>query len=485
MSLSKKQHEGFAKFFEKPTRESLRSLIKDGKNNEVAQWFFNHNKNLNSSKYYVIAAEFYELAHKTDSAAISLNLALDNGMSDPKVIDKTGLKAIEQTDLWQTIKFKLDALSSRLGEIENFQIDVEPITSFNHYFNLAVNDTSQAKKLLSEFILSGSDATREFYADTYKSLEEMKRIMIIENPERYLSLEKITTDAKLDSMRKNLLEGMKKLNTLYPETVFPKVYLMAGILNSGGRSTELGLFVGTERFINEKDSSDEINYDAIKSIIMHELMHFQQGFGDKNNEENLIGKIISEGSCDFLRELCLGEEMQNDNLTYLQNPQNMSYVLNKLKKDLYKDDTNEWMYNYESENLPVDIGYTIGYLISKSYYQKSLDKKKSIYRLFNTTSFEAILAESDYGFLLEEKDTIRVNQNDRVKVTFTCESCKIKNKLKVSGPDEFVLTKIEFPIEKRLRPGVYKMTYWQNKVQQIHLPFTVKENSKNTVKVKD
>lgn len=29
MSLSKKQHEGFARFFEKPTRESLRSLIKE------------------------------------------------------------------------------------------------------------------------------------------------------------------------------------------------------------------------------------------------------------------------------------------------------------------------------------------------------------------------------------------------------------------------------------------------------------------------
>jgi len=29
MSLSKKQHEGFAQFFEKPTREALRSLIKD------------------------------------------------------------------------------------------------------------------------------------------------------------------------------------------------------------------------------------------------------------------------------------------------------------------------------------------------------------------------------------------------------------------------------------------------------------------------
>ena len=29
MSLSKKQHEGFAQFFEKPTRESLRALIKD------------------------------------------------------------------------------------------------------------------------------------------------------------------------------------------------------------------------------------------------------------------------------------------------------------------------------------------------------------------------------------------------------------------------------------------------------------------------
>ncbi|MEM1134472.1 MAG: hypothetical protein AAGI07_01445 [Bacteroidota bacterium] len=112
-------------------------------------------------------------------------------------------------------------------------------------------------------------------------------------------------------------------------------------------------------------------------------------------------------------------------------------------------------------------------------------KKKAIYQLFNTTSFEAILAEGDYGFLLEEKDTIQMNQYEREKVTFTCGSCKIKNKLKVSGPDEFILTQIEFPIEKKLKPGSYEMTYWQNRVQQIHLPFTVKENSKNIIRIKD
>ncbi len=82
-----------------------------------------------------------------------------------------------------------------------------------------------------------------------------------------------------------------------------------------------------------------------------------------------------------------------------------------------------------------------------------------------------------------QQDTLRPD-NEALLVTFKCESCKIKNKFKVSGKEEFTLKKVIFPLEKKLKPGKYEMTYWQNKVQQIHLPFTVKPNTQNIITVK-
>ena len=71
-----------------------------------------------------------------------------------------------------------------------------------------------------------------------------------------------------------------------------------------------------------------------------------------------------------------------------------------------------------------------------------------------------------------------------VIVVFKCEDCKIKNKFSVLGAQNFTLKKVKFPLKRTLVPGTYKMTYWQNRVQQIHLPFTVKLGETNYIKVK-
>jgi len=76
-------------------------------------------------------------------------------------------------------------------------------------------------------------------------------------------------------------------------------------------------------------------------------------------------------------------------------------------------------------------------------------------------------------------------EQELVLVTFECESCTIKNKFSVSGPTEFTMKKVEFPFSQKLKPGKYEMTYWQNRVQQIHLPFSVRPNSKNVIVVKE
>ncbi len=75
-------------------------------------------------------------------------------------------------------------------------------------------------------------------------------------------------------------------------------------------------------------------------------------------------------------------------------------------------------------------------------------------------------------------------KDDKVVVTFKCDSCKKRNKFKISGPENHMFKEVAFPFKRYLPTGSYQMTYWQNGVQQIHLPFTVTSKTSNQVTVK-
>lgn len=78
-----------------------------------------------------------------------------------------------------------------------------------------------------------------------------------------------------------------------------------------------------------------------------------------------------------------------------------------------------------------------------------------------------------------------------VKVTFVCPTCVGKTKLSVNGNGfsaerEIVIEKNKpgFPFELDMPPGEYQYTYWQNRVEQMRLSFTVKAGETHTVTVK-
>lgn len=68
-----------------------------------------------------------------------------------------------------------------------------------------------------------------------------------------------------------------------------------------------------------------------------------------------------------------------------------------------------------------------------------------------------------------------------VKVTFVCPTCTGKTKLSVNGSgfsvDREVVIRQDkpgFPFDLNMPPGDYQYTYWQNRVEQMRLPFTVR-----------
>ena len=77
--------------------------------------------------------------------------------------------------------------------------------------------------------------------------------------------------------------------------------------------------------------------------------------------------------------------------------------MDDLKNDLFSEDYSKWLYNGGAiTDRPHDLGYTVGYLICKSYYYNAEDKKNAVFELLNTNDFLAILGGSDYSFLLEK-----------------------------------------------------------------------------------
>ena len=378
---------------------------------EFAQRIVDANMDLQSSQIYVEAASLYHEAGETDKVIELLNKAIDAGMANPKILSKyIGLEETLESEEGKRLKQRLDSIQKKLRDISHFSLEMESMNQFWKYFEKARKDTANAKTFFKEFIFEGPRELRDFYVVRYESVDNMYAQMINAAPKYYEYLKLQFNPDSLIALKSKTTEWMRNFKSIYPDAVFPKVFVVPGILNSGGTATEIGMFVGGDMYgrsdampteeLNDWQKGAVMRFSELPGLTIHELMHFQQNYGDVNDEETVMAAIIAEGVCDFFVELASGEPLKNNNLIYLENPENMAKILYDLKVDLFTDDNSRWLYNGDIEDRPYDLGYTMGYLISKSFYEKHEDKQAAVYELLNTDNFRSILKESDYAHLL-------------------------------------------------------------------------------------
>ena len=372
------------------------------------------NKDLQASELYVQAAFAYWEAGDADAAATMLHRAIDRGMSNPKVMEKfpeTGQKPKGAS--WDRLIKRLDSIQAQLQKPSNFDLKTASMEAFWPHFEQAMADTSQARRYLKAFIFEGPQEVRDFYVVRYGSIDNMYGQMVNAAPNYYRYLKTRFNPDSLRVFRKTILKSMKRFQELYPQAVFPKVYIVPGILNTGGTATEMGMFLGGDMYGKSPEMPVEdltdwqegaiMEFSDLPRLTMHELMHFQQNYRDRTNGQTLLSAVIQEGVCDFMVELCSAEPMVNENLTFLSDPDNEAWIFGEFQEELLGDDNSKWLYNGGSiEDRPHDLGYAVGYLICKSYYQQSPDKKKAVVELLNTDDFMKIVKNSDYAYLLKE-----------------------------------------------------------------------------------
>lgn len=288
------------------------------------------------------------------------------------------------------LKFFLAAASLvALAPAAVAQVVVSDVDLFYKVFDAAKGKPTAAI-LQRDYIDAGSDGLRDFVPYRIVSGENLEK-RIAKFPDVYANARACM--AGLPGVQQQAPQLIKRLKALYPAATSPRVTVVIGATNSGGTtSAETGIILGLEVNCEDRSKSGLPLDQRLKNMLSHELIHTQQrGFvGD-----TVLSASLNEGVAEFLSELTSGQILNVHLPVWTKGKE--AALKARFKADVDNVDLTQWLYNgMGTPDQPGDLGYWMGYLIAKSFYEKASDKPAAIARLLEETDAKALLRDSGW-----------------------------------------------------------------------------------------
>lgn len=247
------------------------------------------------------------------------------------------------------------------------------------------------------YLKPGSKGIKGFTKGRIKNAEYLAGV--IKSHANYYHSIKSSTDS-ITGMNDQIRQSLVKLKDLYPKAIFPPVYFVIGALSSGGTSSNDGLIIGAEMYGRTANTpTEELNdwllsvikpVKEVPHIVAHELIHFQQDY----DGGTLLAASVKEGAADFLAELISGRHI-NQHVHEFADPQEKELWL-EFKEKMNDNDYTGWLYS-SVKGRPNDLGYWMGYKITKAYYDQAPDKQAAVNEIFHIKNFNKFLDQSGYA----------------------------------------------------------------------------------------
>lgn len=277
------------------------------------------------------------------------------------------------------------------------------IGNFWRAYDLATNQTDKAKRIAiyqAEYLDKGSAGLKDFLRLRIKSAENLVST-IDRMPKYYASIRRQTL--QVQRMETQMRSAFKKFKAIYPEAVFPDVYFLIGVTSSGGTTGPSGLLIGTEMYgKTAKTPLEELSawlkvvlstVEQVPAIVAHESCHYNQRYNSALDQRHLLGKSLQEGACDTIGELISGRNINEHLKVYGRT--HAAEIWRDFEADMYKPDISKWIYNASNaKDRPADLGYYMGYLITRAYYNQAKDKKQAVYDILNIQDARAFYEAS-------------------------------------------------------------------------------------------
>ena len=246
------------------------------------------------------------------------------------------------------------------------------------------------------YLQPGSKGIKAFTEGRIKNSENLARV--IRSHSKYYRSIKPSVDS-IAGMKDQIIQALVKLKDFYPDAIFPPVYFVIGALNSGGTASNQELIIGAEMHgLTAQTPKDELSdwlktvikpVNQVPHIVAHELIHFQQNY----EGGSLLAACVKEGAADFLAELISGKHI-NDHVHNFANPKEKE-LWEEFKTKMDDKDYKGWLYS-TVEGRPNDLGYWMGYKITKAYFDQAPDKKVAVKEILNIKDFHKFLDKSGY-----------------------------------------------------------------------------------------
>lgn len=296
--------------------------------------------------------------------------------------------------LWVTSLFVFSVPAIGKGQCT---ADFELIYSDVGRFESMVEDwqlmsVKKQREAVSYYIENGSDGLKAFYSIKIKSIDTLLDA-INQNLDYYQAL----AAYKLD-LRQHFSPIVKRLSTIeqFGAPVCPKtVYLLVAALRSAGTVKSDKVLIGIEHLALDPGaipSKKLMTLEHMKLAVAHEYVHsYQRQAGNAW----LIRGAIFEGGAEYIGEQISGISPSNKT-RHKFGVANYSKIKHAFLRQMKSTDYSWWLANKGSHDWPADLGYFVGYEISRKYMEQASDKSKAFVDLMTVTQPILMLEKSGY-----------------------------------------------------------------------------------------
>jgi hypothetical protein len=271
-------------------------------------------------------------------------------------------------------------------------------------------------KILNEYYLDKASIGLKDYLNSEtknnkRDIEKEYLNIIRSFPKYFQSQKSLISDVK--NHLKGYEEYFQKIKEVYPEAKFQPTYYSIGFFNTQGQMIyPKTVFIGLEASLRNNSTNygefpesyswlqeDSLTYKNLGYIVVHEHLHTLQKA--KPDDNSILSRAITEGAAVFLTEHFCGKESLIGSGGI---GQNMIDYAKKNEKNIWEDFINDlvkpenfskWFWNSDSK-YPFSMGYYMGYMICKSFYENQKDKKNAIKNLIEITDPTFIFEQSQF-----------------------------------------------------------------------------------------
>jgi len=217
---------------------------------------------------------------------------------------------------------------------------------------------------------------------------------IAERPAIYANARRCA--AVLPAVKVRLATALTKLGRMYPKAIFPPVTIAVGRGKPVAIANASGVMVGLEALC----AADTLEADVknrFVHVIAHEYTHVQQPAAQvEDPNEKVLRASLIEGGAEFVAELISGS-VSNRHLLAATKGREKELETAFLRDLDSKADGSKWLYNSPgTPEWPSDLGYWVGYRITKAYYHQAKNKKAALRDIIEMDDAKAFLAKSGW-----------------------------------------------------------------------------------------